>query len=69
MTFLARVFVSAMALSGASDASAATFEQLAAQANRAREADKIPQAIQLYKEALQLKPAWPDGWWYLGTLL
>jgi tetratricopeptide (TPR) repeat protein len=68
MKFLARIFVSAIALIAASGASAATFEQLAVQANAAREADRIPQAIQLYKEALQLKPAWPDGWWYLGTL-
>ena len=68
MTLLARVFVSAIALIAASSASAATFEELAAQANAAREADNIPQAIQLYQEALQLKPAWPDGWWYLGTI-
>lgn len=68
MKFLARAFVSAIVLMGASNAGAATFEQLAAEANAAREADKIPQAIQLYQEALQLKPDWPDGWWYLGTI-
>ena len=68
MKFFARVFVSALALIAASSAGAATFEELAAQANAAREAGRIPEAIELYQKSLQLKPDWPDGWWYLGTL-
>jgi tetratricopeptide (TPR) repeat protein len=68
MTLLARVFVSAIVLIAASGARAATFEELAAQADAAREAGHTPQAIQLYQEALKLKQAWPDGWWYLGTI-
>ncbi len=63
----ARVVVCAIAISAAL-ASAATFQELAAQATAAREADKIPQAIDLYQQALQSQPAWPEGWWYLGTL-
>lgn len=47
---------------------AATFEELARQAAAAREADQVPQAIGLYQQALQLKPDWPEGWFYLGTL-
>jgi tetratricopeptide (TPR) repeat protein len=47
---------------------AATFEELARQAAAAREADQVPQAIDLYQQALQLKPDWPEGWFYLGTL-
>jgi tetratricopeptide (TPR) repeat protein len=68
MKILARLFVSAIAVIAASSARAATFEQLAAQADAAREAGQTLQAVQLYTEALQLKPAWPEGWWYLGTL-
>jgi tetratricopeptide (TPR) repeat protein len=68
MKVLARVFVSAIALIAAGGASAATFEELAAQATAARESDNIPRAIELYRQALQLKPAWSEGWWYLGTL-
>jgi tetratricopeptide (TPR) repeat protein len=49
-------------------ASAATFEELAAQAAAARDANNVPQAIDLYRQALQLKPEWPEGWWSLGTL-
>jgi tetratricopeptide (TPR) repeat protein len=49
-------------------ARAATFEELAAQAAAAREANKTPQAITLYQQALQMKPAWKEGWWFLGTL-
>jgi tetratricopeptide (TPR) repeat protein len=47
---------------------AATFEELAAQATAAREANKTSQAIELYRQALHLKPAWKEGWWFLGTL-
>lgn len=49
-------------------APAATFEELAAQAGAAREANRLAQAIDLYHQALQLKPDWSEGWWYLGTL-
>lgn len=47
---------------------AATFDELARQAAAAREADHVPQAIDLYQQALHLKPDWPEGWFYLGTL-
>jgi tetratricopeptide (TPR) repeat protein len=65
---LVRRFVSVVTLIAAFGASAATFEELAAQAAAAREANQLPQAIQLYQAALQLKPAWEEGWWFLGTL-
>ncbi|HUE20575.1 MAG TPA: tetratricopeptide repeat protein [Bryobacteraceae bacterium] len=47
---------------------AATFDELAGLAAAAREADRVPQAINLYRQALQLKPDWSEGWFYLGTL-
>jgi len=47
---------------------AATFEELSRQAAAARDADQVPQAIDLYRQALQLKPDWSEGWFYLGTL-
>src|ERR1700683_1659304 len=47
---------------------AATFEELARQAAAARESDQVPQAIDLYQQALQLKSDWSEGWFYLGTL-
>ncbi len=46
----------------------ATFEELAAGAAAARAADRLPEAIELYGQALHLKPDWLEGWWYLGTL-
>jgi tetratricopeptide (TPR) repeat protein len=48
--------------------SAATFEELAAGAAAARVADRLPEAIDLYGQALNLKPDWLEGWWYLGTI-
>jgi len=62
------VFLIASCALAVPGARAATFEELAAQADAARGADHIPQAIDLYRQALQLKPTWPDGWWFLGTL-
>jgi tetratricopeptide (TPR) repeat protein len=47
---------------------AATFAEVAAQAAAARESDQVPRAIDLYREGLQLKPEWSEGWFYLGTL-
>jgi predicted Zn-dependent protease len=46
-----------------------TFDQLAARAEQARSANRIEDAIELYRKALSLRPRWPEGWWYLGTLL
>jgi tetratricopeptide (TPR) repeat protein len=44
------------------------FDEIKAQAANARDQDNVAQAIELYGRALQLKPAWPDGWWFLGSL-
>ena len=67
MKVLVPVFVYSIAWI-TSTASATTFEELAAQATSARAANQIPKAIELYRQALQLKPAWAEGWWFLGTL-
>lgn len=50
-------------------APAGDFERVAAQAERARGANRIEEAIGLYRNALSLRPGWAEGWWYLGTLL
>src|SRR4051794_31716123 len=41
------------------------FAALASQATAAREADKIEEAIALYRKAVVAKPDWAEGWWYL----
>jgi len=46
-----------------------SFEQLAARAQAAMEADRVPEAIHLYSRATALQPNWSEGWWHLGTLL
>ena len=47
---------------------AATFEELAAEAAAARRGNHIPEAIDLYRQAVQLRASWAEGWWFLGTL-
>jgi Flp pilus assembly protein TadD len=44
------------------------FQDLAARAAAARDKDDVPLAIQLYRQADQLKPDWAEGWFYLGLL-
>jgi tetratricopeptide (TPR) repeat protein len=48
---------------------AAQAPDLAAQAEAARDADRVEEAIPLYGKALAARPAWAEGWWSLGTLL
>jgi tetratricopeptide (TPR) repeat protein len=45
-----------------------TFEDLAAQAAAARQANDTAKAVGLYRQALAIKPDWAEGWWSLGTL-
>ncbi len=44
------------------------FDTIALAASTAREADRIDEALGLYRQALALRPAWAEGWWFLGTL-
>ncbi len=46
----------------------ATFDDVAAQAGTARRANRLPEAIELYRQAVQLRASWLEGWWFLGTL-
>lgn len=48
---------------------AASFDQLAQAAKRARDEDRADDAIAGYRQALTLRPEWDEGLWYLGTLL
>ncbi len=46
----------------------AAFQKYAKQAEEKRLADRLPEAVQLYRKAVQLHPAWSDGWWWLGSI-
>jgi len=48
--------------------SAANFDALAKSADEAREANRLEEASALYLQALSLKPAWKEGWWYVGAM-
>lgn len=47
----------------------APFDQVAADAAKAREAAQVDAAIALYRRALSMRPSWDEGQWYLGSLL
>ncbi len=38
-------------------------------AQAAKDAGKLEQAVELYRQALGQNPSWVEGWWSLGTLL
>jgi tetratricopeptide (TPR) repeat protein len=45
-----------------------TFDGLARQAASARQSGRIEDAVRLYDAALERRPLWDEGLWYLGTL-
>jgi predicted Zn-dependent protease len=51
-----------------SKAAEVNFDELKAKANLAREANQLEAAIRHYRELVEIKPDWAEGWWYLGTL-
>jgi tetratricopeptide (TPR) repeat protein len=62
------VFALWAALPTAAQDPAAVFQSLSRQADAARDAHQLAKAIDLYKRALKLKPAWEEGWWNLGSV-
>jgi tetratricopeptide (TPR) repeat protein len=50
-------------------AAPATFDAIVKKAEAAKEAGRYDEAIQLYRDALKLKPGWFEGRFFLGTLL
>lgn len=44
------------------------FNALSRQASAARVEGNSSEAILKYERALKIRPDWPEGWWYLGTL-
>ncbi len=44
------------------------FEQVAQQAEAARSAGRIPEALRFYDAGTRLRPSWSNGWWWLGRL-
>lgn len=49
-------------------AAAADFTEAVRRADGAREAGRLDEAAALYLQALRVRPAWPEGWWYVGTI-
>lgn len=45
-----------------------SFPTLSSQAQAARDAHRLEKAVELYKQALKLKPNWEDGLWSLGSI-
>jgi tetratricopeptide (TPR) repeat protein len=47
---------------------ATSFEDISTRATRAREAERLDEAARLYRQAVDLRPDWAEGWWFLGTM-
>lgn len=55
-------------LDSSAPAAVQNFEEVSREATSAREEGKSEEAIRYYEAALKVRPDWPDGWWYLGSL-
>jgi tetratricopeptide (TPR) repeat protein len=47
---------------------AQSIDRIEKQAQAARAANNVDEAIALYKKGVALKPNWDEGWWSIGTL-
>jgi cytochrome c-type biogenesis protein CcmH/NrfG len=47
----------------------AKFDRLSKGATDARMQNRTEEAIGLYRQALDLRATWAEGWWFLGELL
>src|ERR1019366_719107 len=45
------------------------FDRVSKDAAEARRQNRIQDAIGLYRQAVKMRPSWPEGWWFLGELL
>jgi tetratricopeptide (TPR) repeat protein len=50
------------------DQPSGTFETIRQQAEAARTAGRLKEALDLYGRAVRLRPGWIEGHWYLGTI-
>jgi tetratricopeptide (TPR) repeat protein len=41
---------------------------IAREAEAAREADRLDDAVALYRKGVAIAPRWAEGWWYLGAI-
>lgn len=68
------LFLSAVAISpsyagqNTNSGPARSFASLSAEADAARDADHLEEAVSLYHGALTVRPAWAEGWWSLATI-
>jgi tetratricopeptide (TPR) repeat protein len=44
------------------------FEEVAKRAANARQAEAAEEAAEWYRRGVRMRPAWEEGWWYLGSL-
>jgi len=72
--FLASLLVSCFALAAFGRANSLMqdtqpdFEAAAKSAAEARDAGRKDEALRDYKRAVEIRPDWKEGWWYVGTL-
>src|SRR5215471_1883195 len=66
---LARYWLFGCALTAAGQtAPPSAFQNLARQADAARDGKQLEKAVTLYQQALKLKPDWDEGLWNLGSI-
>jgi tetratricopeptide (TPR) repeat protein len=67
-SLLAALLLLANLTSAQSPPTQGSFEEISKRAAEARDANRLDEAVPLYKAALAMRPKWAEGWWSLGTL-
>lgn len=62
------LFCFSWAAAQAPNQTSASFTRLSAKADAARDANRLDEAVLLYRSALTLRRQWAEGWWSLGTI-
>ena len=60
-------FVALLSLSGG--VPDRSFETVARGADQDRQSGQLAEALNLYSEAVHLRPSWAEGWWWQGSIL
>jgi tetratricopeptide (TPR) repeat protein len=67
LVLLLSLFAVGVVPTGQTQTASPSFADLQERAEQARHSNNTEEQVALYRKAVALRPAWGEGWWYLGT--
>ena len=68
LAFLALLLSPAAMQKNTAATPSSSFDEVSKRAEKAREQERMEDAVRFYREGVRLRPDWAEGWWYLGTM-